>query len=151
MPTFRAANSVAFLHLAPAYTNQPQTPSSEKWKRRELFPIQQHPTNAGDVSPTGGWVMKMNDTGQLPYWWTASLALFSALSLQEYIFIIGALISAWFTIKTYYANRREKAAQIKEQQDRTQILKDYLQGKPIGSHPEAIQVVNEALQQMESE
>ncbi|CRE89664.1 Uncharacterised protein [Yersinia enterocolitica] len=25
---------VAFLHLAPAYTNQPQTPSSEKWKRR---------------------------------------------------------------------------------------------------------------------
>lgn len=95
--------------------------------------------------------MKMNDTGQVPYWWTASLALFSALSLQEYIFIIGALISAWFTIKTYYANRREKAAQIKEQQERTQILKDYLHGKPIDSHPAAIQVVNEVLQQMEGE
>ncbi|HHH0467223.1 TPA: hypothetical protein ACPZOD_004650, partial [Yersinia enterocolitica] len=37
-------------YLAPAYTNQPQTPSSEKWKRRELFPTQQHtnPTNRRD-------------------------------------------------------------------------------------------------------
>ena len=45
----------------------------------------------------------------LPYWWSALLGIFSVLSLQDYVFIIGALISAFFTIKTYYAKRKGKS------------------------------------------
>lgn len=95
--------------------------------------------------------MKMNDTSQLQYWWTGSLAAFSVLSTQDYIFIVGALISAWFTIKTYYANRREKDAQLKEEQKRTQLLREFLEDKTAETDPEAISVVNEALQRMEAD
>ncbi|HDL6642837.1 TPA: hypothetical protein PXJ34_002243, partial [Yersinia enterocolitica] len=44
----------------------------------------------------------------LPYWWSLALGVFSLLSLQDYIFILGAVVSAFFTIKTYYAKRREE-------------------------------------------
>lgn len=47
--------------------------------------------------------MNPTDGHNLPYWWSSMLAAFSVLSLQDYVFIIGALVSAFFTIKTYYA------------------------------------------------
>ncbi len=42
----------------------------------------------------------MNPTNghDLPYWWSAALG---GVSLQDYVFIIGVLVSALFTIKTY--------------------------------------------------
>ncbi|HBQ5923941.1 TPA: hypothetical protein L7623_005475, partial [Klebsiella pneumoniae subsp. pneumoniae] len=52
--------------------------------------------------------MNPTDGHNLPYWWSALLGIFSVLSLQDYVFIIGALISAFFTIKTYYAKRKEE-------------------------------------------
>ncbi|WP_145529209.1 hypothetical protein [Yersinia alsatica] len=92
----------------------------------------------------------MNEQSQLPYWWTGTLALFSALSLQDYIFILGAVISVIFTIKTYYVNLHEKAAIIKEEQRRTEILRDFLRNKTIDNIPAAIAVCNDALHKMES-
>ncbi|ATM95167.1 putative bacteriophage protein [Yersinia frederiksenii] len=92
----------------------------------------------------------MNEQSQLPYWWTGSLALFSALSLQDYIFILGTVISVIFTIKTYYVNLHEKAEIIKEEQRRTEILRDFLRNKTIENIPAAIAVCNDALHKMES-
>ncbi|CNH40158.1 putative bacteriophage protein [Yersinia frederiksenii] len=92
----------------------------------------------------------MNEQSQLPYWWTGTLALFSALSLQDYIFILGTVISVIFTIKTYYVNLHEKAAIIKEEQRRTEILRDFLRNKTIENIPAAIAVCNDALHKMES-
>ncbi|EHL6270600.1 hypothetical protein Q0S10_22190 [Escherichia coli O28/42:H37] len=45
--------------------------------------------------------MNPTDGHNLPYWWSTLLGLFSVLSLQDYVFILGALVSAYFTIKTY--------------------------------------------------
>ncbi|AHK20523.1 hypothetical protein [Yersinia similis] len=89
----------------------------------------------------------MYEQSQLPYWWTGSLALFSALSLQDCIFIIGTIISVIFTIKTYYVNLREKAAIIKEEQRRTEILQDFLQNKAIENMPAAIVVCHKVASQ----
>ncbi|AKP34884.1 hypothetical protein [Yersinia aleksiciae] len=77
----------------------------------------------------------MNEPSQLPYWWTGTLALFSALSLQDYIFILGTIISIVFTIKTYYVNLREKDAIIKEEQRRTEILRSFLRNKSVTDIP----------------
>ncbi|AIN18193.1 putative bacteriophage protein [Yersinia rochesterensis] len=91
----------------------------------------------------------MNEQSQLPYWWTGSLALFSALSLQDYIFILGTVISMIFTVKTYYVNLREKDAIIKEEQRRTEMLRDFLRNKTVENIPAAIAVCYDALHKME--
>jgi hypothetical protein len=97
--------------------------------------------------------MKMHpDNPNLPYWWSALLGFFSLLSLQDYIFIIGALISAFFTIKTYYAKRKEERERLTEERRRTQIMQDYLHGvsvKPEGERPAAVEVVAEAMRRAE--
>lgn len=96
-----------------------------------------HPTNGHD----------------LPYWWSAALGLFSLLSLQDYVFIIGALISAFFTIKTYYAKRKEKREFLAEERKRTQLLADYLAEVSNIAHsdrPAAAEVVTEAMRRISS-
>ncbi|MDA5533647.1 hypothetical protein HB976_01200 [Yersinia mollaretii] len=87
----------------------------------------------------------MNEQSQLPYWWTGTLALFSALSLQDYIFILGTIISIIFTIKTYYVNVREKDAIVKEEQRRTEILRNFLRNKSGVDIPATIAVCHDAL------
>ncbi|CNI94402.1 hypothetical protein HB991_15615 [Yersinia mollaretii] len=87
----------------------------------------------------------MNEQSQLPYWWSGTLALFSALSLQDYIFILGTIISIIFTIKTYYVNLREKDAIVKEEQRRTEILRNFLRNKSGADIPAAIAVCHDAL------
>jgi lipid-A-disaccharide synthase-like uncharacterized protein len=52
--------------------------------------------------------MNPTDGHNLPYWWSSLLAGFSVLSLQDYVFIVGAVISAYFTIKTYYTKRQDE-------------------------------------------
>ncbi|AYH27149.1 hypothetical protein C5E20_08395 [Pectobacterium parmentieri] len=96
--------------------------------------------------------MKMNPTSQnLSYWWSGSLAFFSTLSLQDYVFVIGAVISAYFTVKTYYAKRREEKENLEEERRRTQLLADYLSGvslKPEHERPASVEVVAEAIERM---
>ncbi|AXK23888.1 MULTISPECIES: hypothetical protein [Serratia] len=97
--------------------------------------------------------MKMHpDNPNLPYWWSALLGFFSLLSLQDYVFIVGALISAFFTIKTYYAKRKEERERLAEERRRTKIMEDYLHGvstKPESERPAAIEVVAEAMRRAE--
>jgi hypothetical protein len=97
--------------------------------------------------------MKMHsDNPNLPYWWSACLGFFSLLSLQEYVFILGAIISAVFTIKTYYAKRKEERAHLREEQKRTRILQEYLHevsSRPEGDRPAAVEVAAEALRRID--
>lgn len=59
--------------------------------------------------------MNPTDGHNMPYWWSGLLGFFSVLSLQDYVFILGALISAYFTIKTYYAKRKEERERLDEE------------------------------------
>lgn len=98
-------------------------------------------------------MQRMNPTNghDLPYWWSAALGVFSLLSLQEYVFILGALISAYFTIKTYYAKRKEERERIEEEKKRTQLLADYLADvskKPHSDRPASAEVVTEAMRRI---
>lgn len=82
------------------------------------------------------------------------LGIFSVLSLQDYVFIIGALISAFFTIKTYYAKRKEERERLDEEKKRTQLLASYLadvSAKPRGNRPASAEVVTEALKRIASD
>lgn len=90
--------------------------------------------------------MKMNESQNLPYWWSASLGFFSLLSLQDYVFILGAVISALFTIKTYYAKRREEKARLAEERRRTQLMAVYLGNisrLPPEERPSAAEIIGE--------
>ncbi|CNH58378.1 putative bacteriophage protein [Yersinia massiliensis] len=91
----------------------------------------------------------MNEQSQLPYWWAGMLSLFSALSLQDYIFILGTMISIIFTVKTYYVNVREKNAIIIEEQRRTELLRCFLSNAPVIDISTAIAVCNDALDKMD--
>lgn len=96
--------------------------------------------------------MNPTDGHNLPYWWSSLLGLFSVLSLQDYVFIIGAVISAFFTIKTYYAKRREERERLAEEQKRTKLLADYLHevaSKPEHERPATAEVVTEAMKRVE--
>ncbi|BDH45739.1 hypothetical protein TUM12370_17830 [Salmonella enterica subsp. enterica serovar Choleraesuis] len=95
--------------------------------------------------------MNPTDGHNLPYWWSAMLGFFSVLSLQDYVFILGALISAFFTIKTYYAKRAEERKRLEEEQKRTQLLADYLNDvskKPHADRPASAEVVTEAMRRI---
>lgn len=84
---------------------------------------------------------------QMPYWWSACLAFFSTLTLYDCVFCIGAAISAFFTIKTYYASRRERRQQLEEERKRTEMLRTYLDSviaKPESERPTAAEVVAKA-------
>lgn len=84
----------------------------------------------------------------MPYWWSGLLGFFSVLSLQDYVFILGALISAFFTIKTYYAKRKEEKERMDEERKRTALMENYLSTvmtKPESERPAAIEVVSEAM------
>ena len=98
--------------------------------------------------------MKMHpDNPNLPYWWSACLGFFSLLSLQDYVFIVGAIISAFFTIKTYYAKRRDEQEHLAEERKRTQILQNYLHevsAKPESERPASVEIAAEAMRRMES-
>ncbi|EOW0181930.1 TPA: hypothetical protein ACS3VG_004321 [Klebsiella aerogenes] len=98
--------------------------------------------------------MNPTDGHNLPYWWSALLGFFSVLSLQDYVFIIGALISAFFTIKTYYAKRKEERERLDEEKKRTQLLASYLAEaarKPDSDRPAAVEVVAEAMKRIASD
>lgn len=92
------------------------------------------------------------DNPNLPYWWSALLGFFSLLSLQDYVFILGAIISAFFTIKTYYAKRKDEQDHLKEEQKRTKILQDYLKEaslRPEKDRPAAAKVAAEMINRIE--
>jgi|GEM_PF-548606 len=96
----------------------------------------------------GQSVYRMDSTShQMPYWWSACLAFFSTLTLYDCVFCIGAAISAFFTIKTYYASRRERRQQLEEERKRTEMLRAYLDSviaKPESERPTAAEVMAKA-------
>ena len=70
------------------------------------------------------------------------------------MFIIGALVSAFFTIKTYYAKRKEERERMAEERKRTQLLAKYLSDvgrKPHSDRPAAAEVVTEAMRRISSD
>lgn len=98
--------------------------------------------------------MNPTDGHNLPYWWSTALGIFSALSLQESVFILGALVSAYFTVKTYYAKRKEERERLEEEKKRTQLLADYLadvRKKPHSDRPASAEVVTEAMRRISSD
>lgn len=100
-------------------------------------------------------MQRMNPNGHdLPYWWSAALGFFSLLSLQDYVFIVGAVISAVFTIKTYYSKRKEERKRAEQDAERTRLLKEYLDDVRSTPHPErpkTASVVTEALRMINDE
>jgi hypothetical protein len=97
--------------------------------------------------------MNPTDGHNLPYWWSTALGVFSLLSLQDYVFILGAVISAYFTIRTFYAKRRDERERMAEERKRTQLLAEYLRdasNKPYSERPATAEVVTEAMRRLES-
>ncbi|MCK6678263.1 hypothetical protein [Enterobacter asburiae] len=95
--------------------------------------------------------MNPTDGHNLPYWWSSLLAGFSVLSLQDYVFIVGAVISAYFTIKTYYAKRQDERERLEEERKRTRLLEEYLHdvaSKPEHERPAAAEVITEAMKKV---
>nr|DAF90455.1 MAG TPA: holin [Myoviridae sp. ctdyF5] len=95
--------------------------------------------------------MNPTDGHNLPYWWSSLLAGFSVLSLQDYVFIVGAVISAYFTIKTYYTKRQDERERLEEERKRTRLLEEYLRdvaSKPEHERPATAEVITEAMKKV---
>lgn len=74
---------------------------------------------------------------RLAYIWAGATGVFSALSVQEYVLIVGAIFSAYMTYRNYKANLREKEQRriedekrTRETQRQTAIISAYLNRQP---------------------
>lgn len=100
------------------------------------------------------WILSLFHSNRLSYWWTSATAFFSTLSLQDYVFVLGAIFSAYMTWRTYKANIREKAEKKAEEQKRTAeyqkqtaIIEAFLkeQGSRNLSNVEAVSAIGNAV------
>ncbi|EOW6409475.1 hypothetical protein ACOZWD_002496 [Cronobacter sakazakii] len=84
--------------------------------------------------------MNTGEGHALTYGWSVLLGFFAVLSLQDYVFILGAALSAFFTIKTYYARRQAQQARLAEERKRTALLRQYLKSaaQPLAADSRAI-------------
>lgn len=89
------------------------------------------------LSTVGSWIT---------YLWATVTAGTALLSLQDYTFIIGTVIGAIYTIRTFRINRAEKLASIADKQRRTELYADFLKNYDPAKPPAAVEIVHEALQ-----
>lgn len=89
------------------------------------------------LSTVGSWIT---------YLWATVTAGTALLSLQDYTFIIGTVVGAIYTIRTFRVNRAEKLASIADKQRRTDLYADFLRNYDPDKPPAAIEIVHEALQ-----
>jgi len=82
----------------------------------------------------------------ITYFWATVTAGTALLSLQDYTFIIGTVIGAIYTIRTFRVNRAEKLAVIAATKERTKLYADYLKNIDPAKPPAAMEIVHEALQ-----
>jgi hypothetical protein len=97
--------------------------------------------------------MNPTDGHNLPYWWSALLGIFSVLSLQDYVFIIGALISPSSQSRRITQSARKSESDWMKRK-RTQLLASYLadvSAKPGSDRPASAEVVTEALKRIASD
>lgn len=89
------------------------------------------------LSTVGSWIT---------YLWATVTAGTALLSLQDYTFIIGTVVGAIYTIRTFRVNRAEKLASIADKQRRTDLYAEWLKNYDPAKPPAALEIVNEALQ-----
>lgn len=94
------------------------------------------------------WVSNaLNTAGSwITYLWATVTAGTALLSLQDYTFIIGTVVGAIFTIRTFRVNRAEKLASIADMQRRTDLYAEWLKSRDPGTPPAAMEIVHDALQ-----
>lgn len=107
----------------------------------------------------GQSVVSLFHSSRQSYWWGAVTTFFSTLSIQDYVFILGAIFSAYMTWRTYKANIREKAEKRAEEQKRTAeyqkqtaIIEAFLkdQGRRDLSNVEAIGAIGDAVRKADN-
>lgn len=105
------------------------------------------------------WLGSLFHSNRLSYWWTSATAFFSTLSIQDYVFVLGAIFSAYMTWRTYKANLREKADKKAEEQKRTAeyqkqtaIIAAFLeeQGRRDLSNVEAVSAIGNAVRKADN-
>ena len=95
--------------------------------------------------------MKLIEGHNQPHGWLSMLGVFSFLSLHDYVFLVQAAISACFTIKTYYAKRREERNRLAEEQKRTRLLEAYLREmatRPAHERPATAEMLTKAMKKI---
>ena len=80
------------------------------------------------------------------YLWATITAGTALLALQDYTFIVGTVIGAIYTIRTFRVNRAEKLASIADMKRRTDLYADYLKKTNPGKPHAAVEIVHDALQ-----
>lgn len=89
------------------------------------------------INSIGSWIT---------YLWATVTAGTALLSLQDYTFIIGTVVGAIYTIRTYRINKAAKLASIADEKRRTDLYADFLRNYNPEKPPAAIEIVHEALQ-----
>lgn len=82
----------------------------------------------------------------ITYLWATVTAGTALLSLQDYTFIIGTVIGAIYTIRTYRINKAAQLAAMADKQRRTDLYAEWLKNYDPSKPPAALEIVNEALQ-----
>jgi len=81
----------------------------------------------------------------ITYVWSGTTIAFALLSFQDYTFIIGTAVGAYYARRSYLINKAEKEASIADMKRRTDIYDAWLQTKNPNDPPETLHIVTEAL------
>lgn len=94
------------------------------------------------------WIQNaLNTIGSwITYLWATVTAGTALLSLQDYTFIIGTVVGAIYTIRTYRINKAAQLASMADKKRRTDLYAEFLNNYDPAKPPAAIEIVHEALQ-----
>ncbi|HBC5209728.1 MULTISPECIES: hypothetical protein [Serratia] len=100
--------------------------------------------------------MKMG-TGNNSWWsyvWGVITALLSAMTLQDFAFAGGVVVTATFTYLTYRSNDRRNKAAIAAEQERTRLYAEWIdsqKGKSADIQAAAVDVIGHKVEKAEAE
>lgn len=100
--------------------------------------------------------MKMG-TGNNSWWsyfWGWVTALLSAMTLQDFAFAGGVVVTATFTYLTYRSNDRRNKATIAAEQERTRLYGEWIdsqKSKPAAVQAASVEVIGRHIEKAEAE
>ncbi|WP_162598306.1 hypothetical protein [Serratia marcescens] len=95
-----------------------------------------------------------NSNGWWSYFWGGVTAVLSAMTLQDFAFAGGVIVTSVFTYLTYRSNDRKNKAAIAAEAERTRLYAEWIDSqktKPAAEQAAAVDVIGHRVERLEAE
>ncbi|MGQ6073643.1 hypothetical protein ACUNGP_27805 [Serratia sp. IR-2025] len=95
-----------------------------------------------------------NNSGWWSYFWGVVTAVLSAMTLQDFVFAGGVIVTSAFTYLTYRSNDRKNKAAINAEIERTRLYAEWIdsqKSKPGAAQAASVEVIGRHIEKAEAE